>query len=127
MPQNDSSRRPWERLDPQVARALRPGLPALVDDVIAAVREAVPPYRRPFEGSFGRNVRVGVEQALGGFLELVESGDEARLPGREVYVELGRGELREGRSLDALLAAYRAGAQLSWRRLAAAGDAAGLE
>ncbi len=127
MPQNDPSRRAWERLDPEVARALRPGLPALVDDVIAAVREAVPPYRRSLEGSFGRNVRVGVEQALGGFLELVESGDEARLPGREVYVELGRGELREGRSLDALLAAYRAGAQLSWRRLAAAGDAAGLE
>jgi len=127
MPQNDPSRPPWERLDPEVARVLRPGLAALVDDVIAAVRENVPPYRRPLEGSFGRNVRVGVEQALGGFLELVESGDEARLPGREVYVALGRGELREGRSLDALLAAYRAGAQRSWRRLAAAGDAAGLE
>ncbi len=127
MPQNDPSRRPWERLDPAVARVLRPGLPALVDDVIAAVRENVPPYRRSLEGAFGRNVRIGVEQALGGFLELVESGDEARLPGREVYVALGRGELREGRSLDALLAAYRAGAQLSWRRLAAAGDAAGLE
>ena len=106
---------------------LRPGLPALVDDVIAAVREAVPPYRRSLEGTFGRNVRVGVEQALGGFLELVESRDEARLPGREVYVALGRGELRVGRSLDALLSAYRAGAQVSWRHLAAAGDAAGLE
>jgi hypothetical protein len=127
MPQNDPSRRPWERLEPEVARVLRPGLPALVDDVIAAVREAVPPYRRSLEGSFGRNVRVGVEQALGGFLELIESRDEARLPGREVYIALGRGELREGRSLDALLTAYRAGAQISWRRLAAAGDAAGLD
>ena len=95
--------------------------------MIAAVRETVPPYRRSLEGVFGRNVRAGVEQALGGFLELVESGDEARLPGRDVYVALGRGESRVGRSLDALLAAYRAGAQLSWRRLAAAGDAAGLE
>lgn len=95
--------------------------------MIAAVREAVPLYRRPFEGGFGRNVEVGVEQALGGFLELIESRDEARLPGRDVYIALGRGELREGRSLDALLTAYRAGAQVSWRRLAAAGDAAGLE
>ena len=31
-----------------------------------------------------------------------------------------------GRSLDALLAAYRLGARVAWRRLAAAGEAAGL-
>ncbi|MDQ3320239.1 MAG: helix-turn-helix domain-containing protein, partial [Actinomycetota bacterium] len=116
--------RPWEDLDPAVATALRPGLPALVDDVVEAVREGVPAYRRPLEGTFGRNVRIGVEVALGGFLELVESGDEARLPRRDIYVELGRGELRDGRTLEALLAAYRAGAQVSWRRFAAAAEAA---
>jgi Regulator of polyketide synthase expression len=116
--------RPWEDLDPAVATALRPGLPALVDDVVEAVREGVPAYRRPLEGTFGRNVRIGVEVALGGFLELVESGDEARLPRRDIYVELGRGELRDGRTLEGLLAAYRAGAQVSWRRFAAAAEAA---
>ena len=94
--------------------------------MVDAVRESVPAYRRPLEGAFGRNVHVGVEAALGGFLELVESGDEARLPRREIYVELGRGELRDGRTLEALLAAYRAGAQVSWRRFAAAAEAAAV-
>ena len=47
--------------------------------------------------------------------------------GREVYLDLGRGEMRAGRSLDALLAAYRLGARVAWRRLAAAGERAGLQ
>ena len=41
------------------------------------------------------------------------------LPERELYAELGRGEAREGRSLEALLAAYRIGARVAWRRAAA--------
>jgi hypothetical protein len=52
---------------------------------------------------------------LGAFLQPEAWGDIA---GREVYVELGRGEVRQGRSLDALLAAYRAGARLAWSRFA---------
>ena len=43
-----------------------------------------------------------------------------------MYLNLGRGEMRAGRSLDALLAAYRLGARVAWRRFAAAGERAGL-
>lgn len=117
---------PWTALEPPVAAALRPALPALADEIIATVREAVPAYAIPLRGAFARNIRLGVEQALSGFLELIESRGEARLPGREVYESLGRGEVGAGRSLDALLSAYRAGAQLSWRRLAEQGRRAGL-
>ncbi len=42
-----------------------------------------------------------------------------------VYFNLGRGELRQGRTLEALLAAYRAGARVSWRRIADAAAAGG--
>jgi hypothetical protein len=35
--------------------------------------------------------------------------------------------MRSGRSLDSLLSAYRIGARVTWRRAAAAGEAAGLE
>ena len=35
--------------------------------------------------------------------------------------------MRAGRSLDSLLAAYRVGARVAWRRFAATGAAAGLE
>ena len=117
------SRRTWEELDPALANALRPALDPLVDDVIAVVETTVPAYR----GVLERNVRPGVRQALEGFLELVVAGEDAQLPERDVYVAFGRGEYREGRTLDALLSAYRAGAQVAWRGLAVAGDAAGLE
>jgi PucR C-terminal helix-turn-helix domain len=116
----------WERLDPHLGPALRAQLPQLADEVIAAIREAVPEYARPLEGGFGRAVRTGTEEALARFVEMVESGrprDERRW--RSVYVNLGRGELREGRSLESLLAAYRVGARAAWRRLAAVATAAG--
>jgi hypothetical protein len=123
MPKLEQSHKPpWEQLDPSVAEALQPAVPALVDDVIAAVGAAVPEY----EGQLDANVRRGVQQGLEGFLQLVAGGDAARLPGREVYVAFGRGEWRAGRSLEALLAAYRAGAQVAWRELSAVGHEKGL-
>ncbi|MFL5885752.1 MAG: PucR family transcriptional regulator [Thermoleophilaceae bacterium] len=115
---------PWEALGPEVANALRPALPGLVDEVMSAVHAAVPEYEEP---RLDETVRAGVRQGLEGFLELVASGDEAQIPGREVYINFGRAEARAGRSLEALLAAYRAGAQVAWRGLADAGDRAGLE
>jgi hypothetical protein len=100
---------------------LRPELPELVDEVIRAVQTAVPQYR-----VLDRNVREGVRQALAGFTEQTEGG-VAALPARDVYVQFGRGEARNGRPLDALLQAYRVGAQAAWRGVAAAGDRAGVE
>ena len=113
----------WGELDPALPAALRPALPALVDEVIAAVEAAVPEYR----GGVEENVRLGVRQALDGFVELVVTGSEASLPERQIYFEFGRGEYRVGRSLDALLTAYRAGAQVAWRGLSAAGHRAGID
>ena len=118
--------RPWESLPPEVARALRPELPALADEIVRAVSEGVPDYARPLEGDFGRALRAGVEEALGQFVAAVEDPESARQNGRQTYVDLGRTEMRAGRSLDALLAAYRIGARAAWRRLVAAGERAGL-
>ncbi|HEX6458321.1 MAG TPA: helix-turn-helix domain-containing protein [Thermoleophilaceae bacterium] len=106
-----------------MASRLQPSLPALVEEIIEAVQTAVPAYERGLD----RNVRIGVQQALEGFLELVAGGDETQLPGHDVYFSFGRGEARSGRSLDALLSAYRAGARVAWRGMARAGDAAGVD
>lgn len=119
--------RPWDALPPSVAAALRPELPRLADEIIAAISESVPEYARDLEGPFGQALRVGVAEALRQFVEMVEHPGTGRGPGRDVYVALGRGEVRAGRGLDALLAAYRLGARVAWRRLADAGEAAGLE
>ena len=111
-------------LPPSLAAVLEPELPGLADEIVAAVAAEVPAYARPLEGTFGRGLRVGVDEALRQFLEQMR--DPAAGRETEVYRTLGRGEWREGRSLDALLAAYRVGARVAWRRMAAAGTAAGV-
>ncbi|PZR65406.1 MAG: CdaR family transcriptional regulator [Solirubrobacterales bacterium] len=112
---------------PDVVVALRPILGELSEAVIDAVSAEVPAYARPMEGEFGRMVRLGVERALTRFFDLLEDPGRGSDRWRQIYVELGRGEFREGRTLDALLAAYRIGARVSWRWIVEAGEAAGLQ
>ena len=110
-----------------LAAALRPALPELSDAIIAAIGEEVPAYARPLEGPFGRALRVGVRTALARFVDGIEDPSNEDPDARRLYVELGRAEFRGGRSLDALLSAYRLGARLAWERFVAAGEAAGHE
>jgi hypothetical protein len=121
------SREPWRSLPAEIADVIEPELEATTDEILATIAREVPGYARPLEGSFGRGVRTGVTEALRQFVELIRSPTGARGPGREVYVALGSGELREGRTLDALQSAYRVGARVAWRRLAAAATRAGVE
>ena len=48
---------PWATLDPALGPPLRAVLPALVEEVLDAVRANVPAYAAPLEGTFGRTVR----------------------------------------------------------------------
>jgi len=118
---------PWRSLPPTVADVMEAELDAITDEILATIAVEVPEYARPLEGSFGRGVRTGVTEALGQFVDLIRSPSGARGQGREVYVALGRGELRQGRTLDALQSAYRVGARVAWRRTADAARRAGLD
>ena len=119
-----SEDRPWTALPRRLRDVLRPGLTTLADEIIAAIAEAVPEYDRPMRGEFGRAVRTGVEQALAQFIDLLGASDAA--PRGGVYRALGRGEHQQGRSLDALQAAYRTGARVAWRRCGEAAAAADI-
>ena len=110
----------------EAADVLRPVLPGLADETIAAIAREVPDYERAMHGAFGRTVRRGVEVAFNRFLDLLVGDAAGEATARETYVDLGRGEYHAGRSLDALLAAYRVGARLAWRRFVEAGTAGGL-
>ena len=57
-------------------------------------------------------------EALEQFLDLIEDGGELPLARLQIYVDFGRWEAGEGRRLESLLAAYRLGARISWRRIA---------
>jgi PucR C-terminal helix-turn-helix domain len=109
----------------ELASPMRKALPALGDEVIARIRESVPEYAQPLEGRFGEAVRTGVGVALRRFVDDVERPGEDSEGWRTVYENLGRGEYRQGRTLEALLAAYRLGARVSWRRIADAATDAG--
>jgi hypothetical protein len=115
---------PWHELPPRISGVLRPALDGVADEIIGAVGR-VPAYARPLEGRFGEGVRRGVREALHHLLEEIECGGPVARP--DVYRMLGRGEVRAGRTLESLLAAYRAGARVAWRRFAAIGTEAGLE
>ncbi len=118
---------PWRDLPAEVADLIEPELAAVTEEILATIAREVPEYARPLEGRFGRGIQTGVAEALRQFVALIRDPGAGRGPGREVYVGLGRGELRQGRTLDSLQAAYRVGARVAWRRIAAAGRRARLD
>jgi len=121
-----AARTTFAAVPPEAADVLRPALPGLADEMIAAISLEVPDYARAMEGTFGQLVRLGVEVALNRFVDMVADPGADVTRARDTYVNLGRGEFHAGRSLDALLAAYRVGARLAWRRFVDAGTAGGL-
>ena len=123
----NSESEPWRALPVEVADVIEPELGTVTTEIMASIPREVPDYARPFEGSFGHGVQVGVSEALRQFVALIRDPDSGREPGRDVYVGLGRGELRQGRTLDALQSAYRVGARVAWRRLAEAARRAGFD
>ncbi len=109
---------PWRGLPAEVADLIEGEIEPITAEILASIAHEVPEYARPLEGRFGRGIRRGVEEALAQFVALIRDPDAGRDSGREVYLALGRGEQRAGRTLDSLQAAYRIGARVAWRRFA---------
>jgi hypothetical protein len=118
-------------LDPHVVAALRARLPAAAEKTVAAVTAEVPGYAGALTGQMGANIENAVQTALGAFLRLAEQAKESDPstplgPALDGAYELGRGEARSGRTMEALLAAYRVGARVSWREWSATAVQSGL-
>jgi hypothetical protein len=111
-------------LTAETIEEMRSRLPQVADQTVAAIIDEVPSYADALAGSMGENIRSAVQLALGGFISLASRrrGADPRTPAApavEGAYQLGRGEARSGRSVDALLAAYRIGARVSWREMSA--------
>ena len=109
-------------LDPGIAGRLRGRLPAVAEQTVLAVIAEVPGYADAFSGELRLNIERAVQMALAGFVRLAEKARDTDPrtplePAREAAYELGRGEAKSGRTMDALLAAYRVGARVAWRDL----------
>jgi hypothetical protein len=111
--------RPWQALDPAVREIVAPAIGAVAQEITVAIAASIDEYRLPMRGAFGRGVRLAIDSALRQFVEQIGQPAAGVRPGREIYIALGRGEYRAGRPLDALQAAYRIGARVAWRRIAA--------
>lgn len=112
-------------LPQNVVEELRAALPAAAARTVEAVTEQVPEYSRSIIATeTARTIESSVELALVAFLRLATDegvGDSAaRLaPALEGAYALGRGEARAGRTMEALLAAYRVGARAAWQEVSA--------
>src|SRR3954447_26899406 len=100
------------RLSPEVVAPLRERLPHVATQTIDAIMTEVPAYAEAFAGDLGAKIDRAVQAALGTFLGLVSRAyapepQSPLAPAIEAAYALGRGEARSGRSLDALLGAYR--------------------
>jgi hypothetical protein len=118
------------RLSVEAVAPLRQALPSVAAQTVEAITAGVPAYTKAFAGELGSRIEQAVQAALGTFLNLVSRSagsapDSPLAPALEAAYALGRGEARNGRSLDALLAAYRLGARVAWRELAAISVRAG--
>ncbi|WP_270886306.1 PucR family transcriptional regulator [Pedococcus sp. 5OH_020] len=115
-------------LAPEVLAQLKGALPAVASHAVQAIVDEVPSYAGARDYLFG-NIETAVQVALGTFLRVAARSDDPSTPlgpAREASYALGRGEARSGRSMDALLSAYRIGARVSWRGIADEAVRAGM-
>jgi hypothetical protein len=121
---------PSFRVDAPTVDALRGQLPAVADLVVNAVIDEVPSYTDAWNGPMGTTIAEAVRLALAGFVHLIAGGERDAgtplQPAVDGAYALGRGEARSGRTMEALLAAYRVGARVAWREMSATAVAAEL-
>lgn len=109
---------PWKRLTTADADLLRPALTDVVNATAVAIAGGVPAFAPALDGDMGHVVLRGTEIALSRLLDLFGS-DSPALDARaaRVYRRIGAVESEQGRSMEALLAAYRIGARVAWERM----------
>jgi hypothetical protein len=111
-----------------MATNLRLALSDVVTATVDAIRAEVPAYARAWSEDIRPVVQRGTEMALARLLDLFGTDADA-LDSRAAgfYRRIGALESEQGRSLDALLSAYRVGARVAWERFSARALEAGVD
>ncbi|PXY24577.1 Fis family transcriptional regulator [Prauserella flavalba] len=110
----------------RLADIMRPELESVAEEIVAEIRALIPEYRRPIDGPYGKSIKAGVKHAITLFVEQIADPSVSKEHAHEVHRRLGQYEMREGRSLDTLQAAYRVGARIAWRRIMRVGRRSGF-
>lgn len=118
---------PWLSLPADMAEVLAPAVPDVVAQIIEAVPNQIPAYHIARTERFSEVLFLGVRGALEQLLSLPGTDHPAlNEESRQLVAALGAGEFRQGRSMDALLAAYRTSARITFRGLSEACARLGL-
>ncbi|MFH8748117.1 helix-turn-helix domain-containing protein [Streptomyces rimosus] len=112
------ARGPWHELPTSFGSLLRPRIDAIASDMVEAIRDEVPAYRRPLDSSMGRDLVDSVCRAMRQFAELTEAPESTQDHHVRHFRHLGRVEFLNGRTTDGLQAAFRVGARVGSRRYA---------
>lgn len=117
-------------LAPHVVARLRERLPVVAGQTFDAVTREVGEYAA-LEAEVGETIQRAVQLALATFLHVAgrerdTDADDVMRPAVDGAYALGRGEARSGRTVDALLNAYRVGARVAWREWSAVAVDAGV-
>ncbi|MFF2961549.1 helix-turn-helix domain-containing protein [Streptomyces sp. NPDC057963] len=107
---------PLGPLPQEFAAIMRPELPSLIKEIGVEVTRAYPEYARLLSGPNGQAIRVGVEQSLSSFVDLVAEPLTSTSLRDDMCRRFGRFEAYEGRTMETLQGAYRLGARVALRR-----------
>ncbi|MER5497116.1 MULTISPECIES: helix-turn-helix domain-containing protein [unclassified Streptomyces] len=107
---------PLGPLPQEFAAIMRPELPSLIKEIGVEVTRAYPEYARLLNGPNGQAIRVGVEQSLSSFVDLVAEPSTSTSLRDDMCRRFGRFEAYEGRTMETLQGAYRLGARVALRR-----------
>jgi hypothetical protein len=102
----------WPAVPRQVADQLRPLVNDLAEQMVTEISAAVTEYARLSDPVYARNLRLGAEAAIAGFADRIARPHAPRQRLAETFYRIGKVEAAEGRSLEMLQAALRAGARV---------------
>ncbi|MFJ5674753.1 helix-turn-helix domain-containing protein [Streptomyces sp. NPDC093097] len=97
-------------------------VPSLAHEIFREIRREYPQLPLIPDESGEPRALVGIRQSLEHFVAHLTTGMDRPHVHPRVFQEFGRGEVLQGRSLDALQAIYRLGVRMAWRRLAEIGQ-----
>jgi PucR-like helix-turn-helix protein len=107
----------WPPVPPEAVSWMLPELEPLARDMAAAILREVPEYGQPDDDSYARVVHQVARDAVHQFAARIADPAVPGEPMARMFHDIGRVEAAAGRSLDALHAALRVGARVTWQRL----------
>jgi hypothetical protein len=116
----------WSALPNELARVYRPHIDRIAREVLAEVKRAVPEYTTELNPCVEKYLVEAVQEAIQYSIDSIGGSTAPRGPWAEIFIQRGRIEYREGRTMDALQTAYRVGGRAAWRVISEIAQSMGI-